>query len=135
MGGLISERGLVLPGGGLGGFCAGGFRFGGTEKERQVVERFVVVFQPTANVAQPGGKIGNGDHVFAEPGEISNLRLVHLAYVALAAWDHAGWVVKTPQLVRRFSGGIARQNLKRLYHRNICVIKSGKIRLGYQLRK
>jgi len=42
---------------------------------------------------------------------------VHLAYVALAARNHAGWVVKTPQLVRRFSDGITHLNLNPLYHR------------------
>lgn len=41
---------------------------------------------------------------------------MHLADVALAAWNHTGWVVETPQLVRQFSGGIIRLNLKLLYH-------------------
>ena len=135
MGGLAGERGLVLLGGGLGGFCAGGFRFGGAEEDGQVIERFEVIFKPPADVAYPGGKIRNGDQVFAEPGEISDLRLVHLAYVALAAWNHAGWVVKTPQLVRRFPGGITHLNLNPLYHRNIDVKKSEKLGWGYRLRK
>jgi len=41
---------------------------------------------------------------------------VHLADVALTAGNHAGWVVKTPQLVRQFSGGITHLDFKPLYH-------------------
>jgi len=53
----------------------------------------MVIFHTSADVAYPGGKIGNGDQVFADPGEISNFRLVHLADVALAAWNYTAWVV------------------------------------------
>jgi hypothetical protein len=60
---------------------------------------------------------------------------VHLADVALAAWNHAGWVVKTPQLVRRFSGGITHLNLKTLYHRKNWNKKTHRNRTGGIFRK
>ena len=114
--GLVCGWGLVLLGGGLGGFYAGWFWVGRTEKDSQVIEGFKVIFQPSANIAYPGREIGNCHQVLIKPGEISDHSLVHLADVALAAWDHAGWVVKTPQLVRQFSGGMLHLILKPLYH-------------------
>ncbi len=58
------------------------------EQQRQLVDGFQVIFALAANVADPGREIGNGDQLFFHPGEIRNMRLVHLPDIAFTARDH-----------------------------------------------
>ena len=72
------------------------------EQQRQVIQRFQVVFAFAAHVADPGREIGHGDHALAQKGEIGHRCLAHLADAAVTAGDHAERFFKMPQLLLPF---------------------------------
>ena len=62
-----------------------------TERVEQKVDLphgFVVIFALAADVADPGGEIGDGDQFIVQPGEIRDSGLMHLPDIALTAGYH-----------------------------------------------
>lgn len=55
-----------------------------------MVQRVDVILTFFADIAFPGGKIGQGDHASARKSEIGYRHAVHLADVAAAAGDGMG---------------------------------------------
>lgn len=63
------------------------------EQHGQVIQSLHVIFAPSAHIANPGGEIGNGNHLVTQPGEISDVGFSHLPDIAIAARDHAERII------------------------------------------
>jgi hypothetical protein len=60
------------------------------EKHGKSVQRVYIIFAFFADIAFPGGEIGECDHAFAREGEVGHRNRVHLADTTAAAWDGLG---------------------------------------------
>ncbi len=59
------------------------------QKEGYLVDRMLIVLAAAANIADPGGKIGHGDQLIHQPGEIRDACRFHVPGLA----DGAGMLV------------------------------------------
>ena len=75
---------------------------GRAEHQRQVIQSLQVIFAPAAHIADPGGKIGHGNHLLAQPGEVGDVRFAHLADAAAGTRDHAQGVIVVFQIIKKF---------------------------------